>query len=265
MRLFFSYAHEDIAIVDAVYQKVGAAMPEASAWMARHEIRGGEDLFARIADGIETADKFFVFVSARSVDKPWVQLELRKALMAELQGVKPEFIVPVKIGTVTTFPAFLESRRYIDLQAMTEAEWIQEFRAIVLGAPIATPTDSSANLECQILGVANQPDRVVIVFRPQYWAQEIGFQINTSIPFLEAGFDFPGRKGMAQLGIRTKRSDKEYAIRIDNEKLVPPHTFWVWFRFHEAVGAAQIIEQIRTWDGADGVPSIEFMAFDHQG
>jgi hypothetical protein len=233
--------------------------------MARYEISGGQDLLKRIADGIESADKFFVFVSARSVDKPWVQLELRKALVAELAGDKPEFIVPVKIGTVTTFPAFLESRRYIDLQAMSEAEWIQEFRSVVLGAPVLASIDSPANLECQISAVANEPDRLVIVFRPLYWAEEIGFQIRTSVPILEAGFDFPGRKGMAQISVRARKTEKRYAVRIDNENLLPPHTFWIWLRFPTAVVAATTIKEIRAWDGSDGEASIQFMAFGQSG
>ncbi len=36
--------------------------------------------------------------------------------MAEVEGVKPDFIIPVKLGTVTTFPPFIESKRYIDLE-----------------------------------------------------------------------------------------------------------------------------------------------------
>lgn len=45
--------------------------------------------------------------------------------MAEIQGIKPDFVVPVKLGATSTFPGFIESKRYIDLEALTEEEFLK--------------------------------------------------------------------------------------------------------------------------------------------
>jgi len=34
--------------------------------------------------------KFLIFLSERSIGKPWVKAELKKALMAEIQGVRAD-------------------------------------------------------------------------------------------------------------------------------------------------------------------------------
>src|SRR5438105_990717 len=99
MRVFFSHASEDKPVVEQVHRRVADAFPDVKGWLDTYEIVGGNDLVEKIAAGIDEADKFLIFLSQRSIEKPWVKAELRKALMAEIQGVKPEFIVPVKVGS----------------------------------------------------------------------------------------------------------------------------------------------------------------------
>jgi hypothetical protein len=54
--------------------------------MDKFETVGGNDLIDRIAAGTDNADRFFVFLSAASTEKPWAKAELHRALMAELGG-----------------------------------------------------------------------------------------------------------------------------------------------------------------------------------
>jgi hypothetical protein len=68
------------------------------------------------------AEKFFIFLSPMSVNKPWVQRELRRALMREISGVDPQFIVPIKLGELDRLPAFLEDKLYIDLGRLTRED-----------------------------------------------------------------------------------------------------------------------------------------------
>jgi hypothetical protein len=43
-----------------------------------------------------------------------------------MSGIKPGFIVPIKLGHMSQLPPFLESRFYIDIEMKTEDEWFQD-------------------------------------------------------------------------------------------------------------------------------------------
>lgn len=73
--------------------------------MDKYEIVGGDSLIKNIAEGMDQADKFFVFLSPTAVTKVWVQRELRRALMREIESVEANYIVPVKIGELKRMPA----------------------------------------------------------------------------------------------------------------------------------------------------------------
>jgi len=77
-------------------------------------------LIDKISEGIGESDKFLISLSERSIEKPWIKAELRNALMDEIAGVKPEFIVPIKLGRSPRAPPFIESKRYIDLATKTD-------------------------------------------------------------------------------------------------------------------------------------------------
>lgn len=121
-RVFFSHASEDKAIVEQVYLRITTKYPEIKGWIDKYEIVGGDDLIEKIASGIDESDKFLIFISKNSINKSWVRTELKKALMKEISGINPNFIVPIKLGHIDTFPSFLESKLYIDLETKTEDE-----------------------------------------------------------------------------------------------------------------------------------------------
>src|SRR5438132_11845045 len=100
-RAFFSYASEDIAIVTLVFNAVIDRFPSFQPWLDKYEIVGGEDLLKKIAAGMDSAEKFFVFLSPTSVQKPWLQRELTRAIMREVGGINPDYIVPVRLANLT--------------------------------------------------------------------------------------------------------------------------------------------------------------------
>jgi hypothetical protein len=81
MRVFFSHASEDKAVVEQVFARVAETFPDFEVWLDTYEIVGGNDLIDKIAEGIESSEKFLIFLSERSIGKPWVRAELKKALM----------------------------------------------------------------------------------------------------------------------------------------------------------------------------------------
>ena len=103
-KVFFSHASEDKPLVEQVFLRVQQRFPDIKGWLDKYEILGGDDLIESIHKGIETSDKFLIFLSPNSIDKSWVRTELRKALSDEINGIKPEFIIPVKVGHISQFP-----------------------------------------------------------------------------------------------------------------------------------------------------------------
>jgi TIR domain len=197
VRVFFCHASEDKAVVEQVFHRVAAEYPDVKGWLDRFEIVGGDDLIEKIAGGIDDADKFLVFVSERSIDKPWVRAELRKALMAEIEGIKPDFIVPIKLGQVTRFPPFIESKYYIDLEIKTEGEWLPEIYAAVNGVPGAAGPDIQDNLVVTAERVPDEPDALAIIFDARYWAEPVSFAVQTAAPIIERQYQLLPRRRAA--------------------------------------------------------------------
>ena len=168
MNVFFSHASEDKPVVNQVFARVVDAYPDIEGWLDTFEIKGGDDLIDKIAEGIEGADKFLIFLSEKSIGKPWVKAELKKALMAELEEVKPEFIVPVKLGAISKFPAFLESKYYIDLEGQTEEEWLNEIHVAITGKRSAFGLETEDNLQVSLERPEDVPDAIAVVFDARY-------------------------------------------------------------------------------------------------
>src|SRR3954447_648766 len=148
-KVFFSHASEDKGVVEAVYAEFVAAHPEHEPWVDMYKIVGGDSLLDKIARGMDESEKFFLFLSTVSVTKPWVKAELRRALMREIDGIEPGYIVPVKIGDLDAVPAWLEDKLYIDLGRLTKDEWLAQFNAAITGTPVGPPGSSgSSNIEC---------------------------------------------------------------------------------------------------------------------
>jgi TIR domain len=140
---FFCHAGEDNDRVIQIFNRLAQAHPEIQGWMDRYEIVAGDELIEKLAAGIEGADKFLVFLSEASIDKPWVKAELNKALHAEIEGVKPQFIVPIKIGAIPRVPPFLENKVHIDLEQLTEQEWLGELYRAIVGVPRDPASDEA--------------------------------------------------------------------------------------------------------------------------
>ena len=179
MKVFFSYASEDKAIVEQVFLRVNDKFPNISGWLDKYEIFGGDDLIEKINKGIDSSDKFLIFLSSNSIDKSWIRAELRKALMKEINGVDPEFIIPVKLGKISSFPPFLESKYYIDLETKTENEWLEEIYCGITREP-KIEKNSEENLKISFHIAPENPQAAIIVFESIYWAEEVSFIIKTS-------------------------------------------------------------------------------------
>lgn len=261
MRVFFSHASEDKTVVEQVFERVVAAYPDVVGWLDRFQITGGADLIDKIAQGIDEADKFLVFLSERSIDKPWVRAELRKALMAEIEGVKPDFIVPVKLGAITRFPPFIESKYYIDLETKTQEEWLPEIYASITGVPAASGPDAQDNLRVVAEPMADEPQGLAVVFEAAYWAEPIGFTVSTSTPIVERQYQLlPPQRG-GSLNYALQEEDRIYSVKLPDKRLAPGQRFAMLMKFAPGVPLNGAITRVDRWDGSGGSQSgIAFLA-----
>lgn len=249
MKAFFSYAHEDAEIVDQIYRRVAAAYPDAVVWMDKYQIVAGQDLIDKIAAGMDDADKFFIFLSKTSITKPWVMAELRRAIIKDIEGIKPEYIVPVKLGPVDQFPAFIESKKYIDLENLTEEAWLREFYGAMIGAPMPAGVQLTPNLKFTIRpNIEGKPNAIAVLFEAMYWSEDVSFEIRTKVPFIRHGYRFP-KSSIPPQGTSERVSALAYAQRVERPKLTPTSPFFMWVQFPEGVDLLAALAGVTGWDG----------------
>ncbi len=254
-RLFFSHATEDKGRVLQVYGRLIEAYPDLDPWIDTFEITGGQALLDKIAEGMDQAARFFVFLSPVSVGKPWVQAELRRALTQELGGQRPGYVVPVKMGGLSAVPPFMEHKKYIDLDRLTQAEWMAELRAAATGTKLPSGVTTVENLLVDTVADPAEPHIVQLAIRAQHWADEIGFIVETSrvAQTVSHVWAAGGRGGAASYSKFIRPTEVGYALR--DERLTPGSDFRLTIVFEPGVDGRQAIVGMRTWDGKGGSES----------
>ena len=260
MKVFLSYASEDKALVEQVHLRLTERFPEIESWLDKYEILGGDDLIEKIHSGIDEADRFIIFLSPNSVDKPWVRTELRKALADEISGIKPEFIIPIKVGTIPTFPPFLESRFYIDIENKTEDEWLEDIYAAIHRKKKSLG-ESTENLKVSAHIASDNPKAAMVVFEALFWAEPISFKITTSAKVKSSVWRLPGLKGMQQVTVSELKEENTYALAIQNFSIKPKKPFMIGLEFDSDSDPREKILNIDRWDGSGGNSSIRFINF----
>jgi hypothetical protein len=260
MKVFFSHASEDKPLVEQVYLRVADRYPDIQGWLDKYEILGGDDLIEKVHSGINDADKFLIFLSPNSIEKPWVRTELKKALSDEINGIKPEFIIPIKAGHISQFPPFLESRFYIDIESKTEAEWLTDIYSAITREkkPNQAP---SQNLQISLHLAQDEPKAAMVVFEAQFWANEIGFKVITTDRIKGYSWQYAGFKGMQQVSISELKSDYEYGVRIYDHVIKPKVPFVMGVVLDSAGDPRAKVKDVQPWNGDGGEQRLQFMTF----
>lgn len=241
-RIFFSHASEDKSIIEAIYGEFVTAYPEHELWVDKYEIVGGDSLITKIADGMDQADKFFIFLSPISVSKPWVQRELRRALMREIEGVDPNYIVPVKIGDLDKLPPFLEDKLYIDITRMQKQEWLAQFDAAINGEQ-KKPVAGTGNIDV-IAEYADRPNIARITFTARAWAEEFSWGVVTAED-IEAA-DVQG--SAVVISAARLHEPRFYAQKVEKPELRPGQPVTLFVHFQEGVDALAAIKGVQRWE-----------------
>jgi hypothetical protein len=260
MKVFLSHASEDKKLVEQVHIRLGSRYPEIQGWLDKYEILGGDDFIEKIHAGIAESDKFLIFLSPNSIDKPWVRTELRKALADEINGIKPEFIIPIKVGHISQVPPFLESRLYIDLETKTEEEWLQDLYAAITRTKRQIG-EATENLTVSTYPAIDNPHAALVAFESHFWAEPIGFKIVTSAKIKSTKWIFPELKGMHMLSISEIKADFQYALLVQNLRIRPKSPFAIGIEFEEPGNPTQYIDSVQRWDGSGGESSLQGIVF----
>jgi hypothetical protein len=260
MKVFLSHASEDKTLVEQVHLRICSRFPSISSWLDKYEILAGDDLIEVIHKGICDADKFLIFLSPNSIEKPWVRAELRKALSDEINGIKPEFIVPIKVGSIPSFPPFLESKFYIDIENKTEEEWLQDIYAAISRQkkPLGSQTK---NLQVSAHIASDNPKAAMLVFEAMYWAEPISFLVKTSVPVKSTIWQVPGLRGMHQVSITELKGTNQYGLAMQNQSIKPRYPFIIGIEFDAPEDPRSLIVEVDKWDGVGGESSLRFISF----
>jgi hypothetical protein len=242
-KIFFSYASEDAALVDAVYGEFVTEYPHHEPWLDKYEIVGGDSLLEKIASGMNEADKFFVFLSPVAITKPWVQRELRRALMREIQGVDPSFIVPVKIGDLREMPAFLEDKKYIDVSRLRREEWLAQFDAAIRGEAKGPSGNGTSNVQVTVQYSPEGRHIARVIFQARAWAEQFSWAIATREAIVKGFVEGGGVFTM----ISTVNEPRIFAQRFATPELRPGQPIVLCLVFGEGVDALAAIERVAPW------------------
>ena len=120
MRAFLSHSSADKPLATKIFR---ALRDQAVAvWFDRMELRPGDSLITRIADGITNSEYLLVLVTDNSKRSPWVQKELSIALTKEINGDGPT-VSPLLLQGCDV-PTCVADKLYVTIDS--EANGIEE-------------------------------------------------------------------------------------------------------------------------------------------
>jgi len=239
-KIFLSHATEDKPLVEHIYNKLKVKYPELDPWLDKFEIVGGSSLIDKIASGIEASEKFVIFLSDTSIQKPWVNKELKKAIIEEVNRGN-NFIIPVLVNNILKVPPFLEDKFYIDISKYTEDELID---AIFYAIDDKAPNQNGQTIENLVINKGIHENGQIIEFKSRYWAEPIAFEITFDRPFKRLIRGFQQSPNTFTGTFVEEKNDLSYKICVASQKITSDNFFFLYFVFEDEIGE---ITNIKKW------------------
>ena len=111
MRAFLSHSSADKPLAIKIYRSLRDQA--VAVWFDRIEMRPGDSLLKKIAEGISDSDYLLVLVTEISKRSPWVEKEVTIALTQEIQGTGPKVIPLLLEGC--DIPTILADKYYVSI------------------------------------------------------------------------------------------------------------------------------------------------------
>lgn len=128
--VFVSYAHQDgewPVVLAENLQRLGLRV-----WLDQWEMTPGQNVLARLQDGLARASALVAVVSPSWLTSQWATKEFEMAAKAATDGRMP--VIPVLWGDVTTLPPSIAERAYVDFRTVTTRdEYEAKLRELVHG------------------------------------------------------------------------------------------------------------------------------------
>lgn len=109
-KVFISYSHADTQFADWLAEELAGS--DIDVWIDKQNIKVGDSIIGKIAEGIRAADFLIVVLSQASVQSRWVREELDAATMRTIED-RHAFVLPVLIEECE-IPSLLQHRKYAD-------------------------------------------------------------------------------------------------------------------------------------------------------
>jgi hypothetical protein len=148
MKVFFSHAHEDKDVVEAIGSWL--TKKRLDVWIDTWRLTSGDSLIAKIGEGIEASNRLVVFLSPDSVASSWVQKEVATGLVMELaeeKGLGDKFVIPVLLKPCKV-PILLRDKLYANFTNKAFDAACEELYRGIIGQPLG-PQDK--HLENRII------------------------------------------------------------------------------------------------------------------
>lgn len=116
-RVFLSHSSADKEFVSKL--AIALRTNNVPVWYDKWELKVGDSLNSKIAEGIDASDWLVVVLSEYSVKSDWVEKELNAALSIELER-KGVFVLPVVVDDCK-LPIFLRDKLYADFRTSYKA------------------------------------------------------------------------------------------------------------------------------------------------
>jgi hypothetical protein len=104
MRVFLSHSSRDKPAVEALARYLREQGIDV--WLDKWEISPGDDIIARMNDGLMEADAGLIVFSAQSLESPWVKAEVSSLTYERIKSGQP--LIPVQVGDDAYIPPLLK-------------------------------------------------------------------------------------------------------------------------------------------------------------
>ncbi|MFM7228057.1 MAG: TIR domain-containing protein, partial [Cyanobacteriota bacterium] len=104
MRVFLSHSSRDKPAVEALARYLREQGIDA--WLDKWEIGPGDDIIARMNEGLAEADAGLIVFSAQSLESPWVRAEVSTLTYERIKNGQP--LIPVQVGDEAYIPPLLK-------------------------------------------------------------------------------------------------------------------------------------------------------------
>ena len=112
MRVFLSHSSVDKPLVETLAR--GLAQRGIDPWFDQWEMGPGDNLVARINEGLATADAGIIVLSEQSSGSRWVEAELSNLIYNRIQ--EGQLLLPVKVADGSPVPELIKPLLWISIE-----------------------------------------------------------------------------------------------------------------------------------------------------